>query len=109
MTTEQKLREVMTNEQRRNRAIRKLLDNLPWPEGLEAKTYSRLHDDHDGEETGRLVVSISHDGDTWVTTTRGSLRFRTATGGGCSVRVRNALVLLALAIQIENEEDGCRE
>jgi hypothetical protein len=90
--------------------VRKLLDSgLPWPPELNADTvYEREHDDHDGTHEGKIQVGFTPDGDAWITTDkhRGpALRFRTPFGGGSSIRVRNALVLLALAIHRENEED----
>lgn len=93
--------------------VRKLLDEgLPWPAELQANTvYERVQDDHDGTQEGKIKVGFTQDGDAWVTTDkhRGpTLRFRTLLGGGNSVRVRNALVLLALAIHLENEEDRKR-
>jgi hypothetical protein len=88
--------------------IRALLENLPWLPDLSADTlYERLHDDHDGTRTGKLMIQIGRDGDAWVSTDkhRGApLRFRTTFGGGNSVRVRNALVLLALAMKLDEDE-----
>jgi hypothetical protein len=89
--------------------IRKLLENLAWPEGLEARTiYERLHDDTDGEDEGRLRVIIGHDGDAWVSIPDvrpgKGLRFRTYQGGGCSLHTRAALLILAEAIRLDNEE-----
>jgi hypothetical protein len=67
--------------------------------------YSRLHDDHDGEFTGKISVVFSPDSDAWVyIDKRDGLRFRTYSGGGASLRVRNALIILALAIKLDNEE-----
>lgn len=92
-----------------DRQLRKLLNILPWPNGLEAKkVYSRVQDDHDGSFEGEIQVIIGSDGDAWVKTTRprnGDLiRFRTLFGGTMSPRVRNALMILALAIKLDNEE-----
>jgi hypothetical protein len=86
----------------------KLLNFIPWPSELNAGVvYEQLHDDNDGIQEGIIRVQFSPDGDAWVSTDkhRGpSLRFRTLAGGGSSPRVRNALVLLALAIHTENTE-----
>lgn len=84
-------------------------ESMIWPEGLEARElYKRLHDDHDGTYQGSIVVVIGEDGDAWVDLTGKrpctSLRYRTGIGGGSSLRVRNALLLLAFAIKLENEE-----
>ena len=83
-------------------------DSMVWPEGLEARTrYERLHDDHDGTGKGSVVVVIGDDWDEWgdVTGKRPceSLRYRTRTGGGHSTRIRNALLMLAYAIKLDNE------
>ena len=70
--------------------------------------YIRLHDDHDGTHKGKIIISIGRDGDVWVRVEPShdlsSLRFRTSSGGGNSQRVRNALLILALAIKLDNEE-----
>lgn len=89
--------------------IEKLLQAIPWPEILSSQVlYSRLHDDHDGDYQGEIRLSFSPDGDAWIETTNnrlgGSLRFRTTFGGTMSPRVRNALVILAFAIKMDNEE-----
>ncbi|HBT80757.1 MAG: hypothetical protein A2568_02445 [Candidatus Yanofskybacteria bacterium RIFOXYD1_FULL_44_17] len=89
-------------------AIR-VLNNPFWINGLEAgKVHQRLHDDHDGTHAGTLNVLIGPDGDchTWNDGQPGqSLRFRVPVlGGGMSPRVRNALMMLAFAIKLDNED-----
>jgi len=78
------------------------------PELETGLNYERLHDDHDGTFQGSLVVTIAQDDDIWVDIDRkherDSLRFRNYFGGGMSLRVRNALMILALAIKLDNEE-----
>lgn len=83
----------------------RVLESPWWASTLEVMTpYSRLHDDHDGEFRGNITVTLSPDGDAWVSAdTLESLRFRTPMGGGNSPRVRNALMLLALAIKLDEE------
>src|SRR5579872_5373430 len=85
-----------------------LLEELPWPSELDVNgVYGRLQDDHDGTNQGRLFVMFSPDGDSWVSTDahRGpALRFRGPLGGGNSQRTRNALVILALAIKLDEDE-----
>lgn len=69
--------------------------------------YERLHDDDDGKMEGYLKVIMSINGDLWVETDRPTgkfLRFRNYFGGGNSLRVNNALKILALAIKQDNEE-----
>lgn len=67
---------------------------------------SRIEDD---SRTGILVVSITCDADVHIQTFPGndypgSIRFRTPAGGGRSARVRDALLLLAVAMAADNEE-----
>jgi hypothetical protein len=93
--------------------IKSLLENLAWPEGLQPRTiYERLHDDTDGEDEGHLRIVIGDDGDAWVSIPDvrpgEGLRFRTYQGGGCSLRTRAALLILAKAIELDNEERPCR-
>ena len=68
-----------------------------------------MHDDHDGTKKGAVNVTFSEDGDAWVSIlgkdNGESLRFRTFFGGGQSPRVRNALMILALAIKLDNDPD----
>lgn len=90
--------------------IDNLLERMPWPDGLEATTrYMRTHDDHDGTHDGKVVVVISHDGDAWVDVQGKrpceTLRYRTYQGGGRSFRVRNALLILAYAIMMDNKDN----
>ena len=87
--------------------IKRLLENPTWPEGLEARTmYERQHDDTDGKDEGYLRVVIADDGDAWVSmdVAHHGLRYRTYQGGGSSLRVRAALLILAQAIRLDNEE-----
>lgn len=69
-------------------------------------SYSRIHDDNDGDVTQAIELVIDQQGDVYVRTMaqKGEfLRFRTSGGGGDSLRVRNALVVLAYAISLDNE------
>lgn len=85
-----------------------LESSLQWPTELLPNTpYDRVHDDHDGTNEGKIIVGATEDGDVWLTTdqpTYRALRFRTPFGGGSSPCVRNALVILMLAIKKENEK-----
>jgi hypothetical protein len=74
-------------------------------------SYMREGDDDRG---GYVGVQIGIDGDVHTIVFSSELgpeqygfshRFRGYFGGGHSLRVRNALLMLALAIKIENEED----
>ncbi len=80
--------------------------NSPLPIALsDEKPYCRLHDDHDGTFVGELSVSLSRDGDVWISTSPGhTLRFRMPMiSGGMSPHTFNALRVLALAIELDNE------
>jgi hypothetical protein len=85
--------------------IRKILETPFWPRTLSPVTrYSRVHDDHDGEFKGHISVIIDQQGDVHLSVdTLAPLRFRTEGGGGVSLRVRTALVILAEAIRLDNE------
>lgn len=85
--------------------LRAFLERPMWPEGIEArKHYSRREDDGDAE----LQLVFSEDGDAWISFVGAcaghGLRFRTLQGGGSSLRTRAALLLLAEAIRLDNEE-----
>lgn len=86
---------------------RQVLEEPFWISELKTDLwYERLHDDDDGTKEGKVLVMFIENGDGFITTDkhRGpSLRFRTMGGGGNSLRVRNALMLLALAIKLDNE------
>jgi len=89
-------------------AIR-LLETPFWPEGLETRTrYYRPHDDEPPANGHGISVVISNDGDVWPDLQRAPFigpRYRMPMiGGGASPRVRNALLLLALAIKLDNAE-----
>lgn len=89
-----------------SRAMNTLLEGAYWPRSLATMaTYTRTQDDTDGETTPvhDLDVTIGVDGDVWVQAPK-LLRFRLGSGGGHSLRVRNALLVLAEAIRRDNEE-----
>ncbi|MDO8415216.1 MAG: hypothetical protein Q7S87_03270 [Agitococcus sp.] len=91
-----------------SRAMNTLIEGSYWPQTIDIRTsYSRRHDDTDGK-TGseqEITVAIGVDGDAWVMLPgMTSLRFRTWVGGGSSLRVRNALLVLAEAIRRDNAE-----
>ena len=88
--------------------IKEILDSSFWLETLDTKSlYSRVHDDCDGDLTETINVFFSEDGDAYLTANIDpfkSFRFRTWCGGGASLRVRNAFLILAEAIRLDNEE-----
>jgi len=91
----------------------RVLENPFWIPTLHSDTnYGRLHDDHDGTYEGTLNVHFDWMGDAFVFIAGPRdkpqalcyLRFRTHGGGGMSLRTRNALMILAEAIQLDNED-----
>lgn len=91
------------------RLVHELLDNPFWlPTITPYEPYARTHDDCEGDRDQRLVVTFSEDADAWVSVEgnpTGSLRFRVPMiGGGLSGRTRSALMILAEAIRLDNEE-----
>jgi hypothetical protein len=88
---------------------RRVLEHHFWIPEVQTKTaYERLHDDHDGTRMGTVVVHFLENGDAILDMRRShearALRFRAALGGGESLRVHNALMLLAYAIKLDNEK-----
>jgi hypothetical protein len=81
-----------------------LLEVVPWPPGLRTE-HGYVVTSQDATPVS-LLVMVGPDGDAWVLV--GEMywmyRFRTSFGGGMSVAVRNALVVLAEAIR-RNEEN----
>lgn len=91
------------------RRVRDLLENPFWlPSITPYEQYARTHDDCEGDRSQQLVVGFSEDGDAWVSIEGeplGALRFRVPMiGGGLSGRTRSALMILAEAIRLDNEE-----
>jgi hypothetical protein len=87
-------------------AIDTIFNKHFWPDGLSAKDFCYIPtDDNDGDHSKGLQVVFSEDGDAWIITTPEGCRFRTGIGGGRNMRVRNALLLLALAIKADAAEN----
>jgi hypothetical protein len=86
----------------------RVLENPFWIPDLKSdEIYERVHDDHDGTFEGRLEVFFDKMGDAYIASSKhpiSMLRYRTWGGGGLSPRVRNALMILAWAIKLDNEE-----
>lgn len=92
-----------------NKALHDLLEGDYWIDTLSPnESYSRLHDDTDGHTTTdhTLQVYVAQDADlhVFLPNSMESLRFRSYFGGGKSLRVRNALMVLAEAIRRDNED-----
>lgn len=94
------------SQERLIKDTRRVLENPFWIPGLDIKVfYERLHDDHDGTFKGKIIVCLDEHGDVYVGTDKSPLlRFRNDFGGGMSLRVRNALMILAWAIKLDNEK-----
>jgi len=90
------------------RAVARALMPDYWLQTLDTRHgYTRRQDDTDGQRdhAQNLEVMIGPDGDCWLTAGGGQmLRFRTWAGGGMSVRTRQALMVLAEAIRLDNED-----
>lgn len=103
---------LLPAEQTVSRALDTLLEGFyPPPAALHAEAergaFTRRHDDTDGKRDleQELTVMFSPDGDAWIVAGASpSLRFRTDAGGGQSLRVQKALVILAEAIRRDNAE-----
>jgi len=105
---ERKLQQLCQNNP--DEVIKVLLESHFWLKDLEPSTaYGRFDDD---TYTGHITVVFSQDGDGWLEVLSEkdpedpfSHRFRMPFhGGGQSGRVRTALLILALAIKLDNEE-----
>lgn len=83
--------------------IDKVLTEHYWPYQLESdKCYVTTHDDNDGDITsGAMSLMFDRCGDVHLSFIGNSLRFRTIGGGGNFPKIRNALLLLAIAIDEE--------
>jgi hypothetical protein len=90
------------------KTIKKILETPYWPPELEVDArYFRIQDDCDGDLSEGIEVSVDQMGDIFVQTNCSPIhtcRYRTWGGGGRSLRVRNALLLLAIAIKMDNDE-----
>lgn len=89
--------------------VTQLLNAAYWLPHLEPNIrYVRTHDDHDGTFFPKISLIIDEQGDARLGTVSlaslHSLRFRTHAGGGMSLRVRNALLILAEAIRQDSLE-----
>lgn len=90
------------------RAVSRALMPNYWLQTLDTRAaYTRRHDDTDGKRDHEqdLTVMIGPDGDCWVEAGGGQmLRFRAWSGGGKSLRTRQALMILAEAIRLDNSD-----
>lgn len=89
--------------------VKDILNSSFWLDTINTKdTYVRFEDD---SPKGKISIAFSDDGDAWIIVLQDydpndfglSARFRIPmSGGGQSPRVRNALLILAEAIRLDN-------
>lgn len=90
--------------------VSRILEESFWLADLQTDTtYERQCDD----TNDKILLRFDRDGDAWMRTTNLSnepLMFRmNFIGGGKSLRTRNALLILALAMKMDNEEDDTKK
>ena len=83
--------------------IKKILETHFWPTELKVnEVYTCQHDDTDGSHEGCLSVLVDFCGDVRLKLdNHPMLRFRIHGGGGNSLRTRNALLILAIAMKLD--------
>jgi len=83
--------------------VSKLLNQDFWLNSLLPNTRYVRHDDCDGDLDQNLSVAFDEYGGAYLSHTN-LLRFRTFGNGGMSLKTRRALIILAEAIRLDNEE-----
>lgn len=122
----------MSNDADRNRSLSEAVLRPHWPEGLEQGKFYEFRCDDDGRDGAAFFrVLVANDGDVHLCASKQlesgftdkvsgerlpnlydpfpSVRCRTMAGGGRHRRTRQALLWLALAIKLDNEELGIEE
>jgi len=89
--------------------IKEVLETPYWIPTLKSdKSYFIANDDCDGNSHEGITVTIDYQGDAWISVNgkKGyeTCRIRTFAGGGHNHRTRNALMILAEAIRLDNEK-----
>ena len=89
--------------------IKKILETPFWIEGIESNILYETEDDDSPPGEAFLKIVFSTDGDAWVSKFTGnnsmkSIRKRTHQGGGRDSRTRLALMILAYAMKLDDEE-----
>jgi len=92
-----------------DKIIKDILENPFWIPGLESKTQYSTHDDDTPDSTVAILsIIFSDDGDAWVAKwtdpSHASIRKRTHAGGGKDLRTRQAIMILAFAMKLDEEE-----
>jgi hypothetical protein len=90
------------------KVIREVLEDYFWPKNLKHHVayYSESDDAQRGSGEG-ISVMATPDADFWLRSTMGpcqSYRCRTGIGGGRNRRTRNALMILAMAIELDESD-----
>lgn len=96
-----------------------------WPQGLEVGKFYEIPCDDDGHSLeAKLKVLVAQDGDVHISTTKlrqfkskgelqldglPSVRIRNRAGGGRNLRTRQALLWLAEAIRLDNQDNPANE
>ena len=101
----------MSSGKKKSEEIKKLLEDPFWIDEIECHEVYQVHDDDSPDsEFQFLRICFSPDGDVWVNSLWDppykSIRKRTHQGGGRDLRTRLALMILAYAIKLDNEENG---
>lgn len=96
------------------KSIQKLVETPFWIDGLESGVGYETHDDDTpNDKVAILRVMFSGDGDVWVAKltdpSYASIRKRTHIGGGKDLRTRQALMILAYAMKLDDDERKARE
>lgn len=92
--------------------IDEIRKNIDW-QRLYTEIGEHMHGSRyeDDSPLGQIIVTIGNDCDAWIgfcpdpdEIRQNSFRFRVKVGGGESLRIRDMLCLVLLAIQAENED-----
>lgn len=91
----------------KEKLVKELLEKSFWLDGIDPNEIYQISDD---DAQGNLTVIFGNDGDAHIKTNTdpvyASVRLRTFAGGGRNHRSRIAVMILALAIKLDNEEHG---
>ena len=93
--------------------IKQILEDNFWISSLKPDyPYFVTNDDYAGRRHEGITVTIDSQGDAWISINDEdaycNARIRTFAGGGHNHRTRNALMILAEAIRLDNDERECK-
>lgn len=93
--------------------IKALLETPFWIDGLESGVLYQTMDDDSPDGQAYLQIYITPDGDVWANkltdSIMKSIRKRTDIGGGRDHRTRTAMMILAYAMKLDEEERAERK